>query len=1020
MTKKLTKWLALVLVAVLSLTSIIMSAIALKQSRQVFQYGGSQIDGGEDSVLTADKTQPQLYGAIESKDRQSRNTVEVDHDEEQKTMRVTGGRYAFTLTYDDQFNIDTLNVDGKELFAEGDGIYTSLKAADGVHTSKELNSAPSVRVDGTDKKQVIEVTYNDGVADYAVTITAVPESFTLDISRTFQSPQTLSAQAFPAMQFEQDAIENIRWLESGSNFWVDGEGNDLKNFLSAEKFDPTLNIKRAMDEINFVLLSSFEDDVALRVSGTSSNDNIAPETGREHNRGRATEVDRAPEANGKRSLLMNVVMARPGENLRYSTGDPVWGWNTGGGQKTGSIQPTGAETVFSDVEMQSNDVTSISLTFTPDNFEDHFDLGELYGINEKLVSEAVNSFARIMLLGKNVGTAQEFPNVYIELPALQMHWNTALASIFGDAQSMNTQEWALRNIHTFLQKESGHIRSPYPGIEGDGWGRNYPSMQTNYVTAIVDFYGYTGDVEFAMDMREAAEKSLQYFEAAYYDKEAKLVKNPIPLNPNDDKNLPYLYESHNDYWEKSVGTYNALLTVEYYEALIKLAQLEEVVYKDQNKAAAYRNTAEEIREVFNKDKAEGGCFVPEQNAFYYGSSNMNVSYLPVQATAVRTGIVSAERAVQLGKQIERIQSNFNMGFHVMNVRDLKDDTKPASQGSAMPTDMMVGENGGWYGAPDAEWYSVFPKLGDRGLIPYYINESMKKFEQTGFTGATTYKRDGVTPADDGWWECMPNMALPIWGLYTYGYGFQSSVDGLTIAPFIDESMVGSKVNYYWRGTDFTVTYNGLFEYRIEYAKDVPVQVCFLNQTPGKNYTVAVGDKEQTVTADSEGNVYVSVTAGNTLVKLNNPDSEEKIVYSGENAFAFNAVRPSSTQLDSIMTKFWAEQLTDGVFYDEDSGYWSPAGTDKQPVLTVVCGTRYLLKQISLYTGKGNYSFVLEGSDDLSSGWKTVKKVENAVPSKDGQANRIDVKINASFRYYRICFTNMNASDIQIYEITANG
>lgn len=64
---------------------------------------------------------------------------------------------------------------------------------------------------------------------------------------------------------------------------------------------------------------------------------------------------------------------------------------------------------------------------------------------------------------------------------------------------------------------------------------------------------------------------------------------------------------------------------------------------------------------------------------------------------------------------------------------------------------------------DAEWYSAFVHIGDRGMIPYYINESMKKFEQTGFTGATTYKRDGVSPADDGWWECMPNMALPSGG-----------------------------------------------------------------------------------------------------------------------------------------------------------------------------------------------------------------------------------------------------------------
>lgn len=1016
--KKLTAWIALALAFVLCLMSVIFCITAINDSRV-----GSVIstDPGtppsDDSLITADKTQPQLLGAIESKERPARTSVECEQDEAAKTVTVSGARYALQLSYANEFRISSLNIDGKEMFGENDGIYTSVKVGDQTYSSLSLEQDPVVRLEGSGNNRTVVAEYSDGIAQYTVKIGAALENFTLDMSRSFESPATLAAQAFPAVQLEQDAVENIRWLESGSNFWVDGEGNDLKNFLSAEKFDSSLNIKRAMDEINFVLLSSFEDEVAVHVSGTSSNDDVSPAAGREHARGRSTEVDRAPENNGRRSLLMNMVMARPGENLEYSSGDAVWGWNTGGGQKTGSIAPTGTETVFKPVEMGSGDTQSMSLTFTPEDFEDHFDLGELYGINEKLVSEALNSFARIMLLGKNVGSAQEYPNVYIELPALQMHWNTMMASIFGDAASMNTQKWALKNIATFLMDDNGHIRSPYPGIEGNNWGYNYPSMQTNYVTAIVDFYGYTGDAEFAQDMRSAAEKSLEYFDGAYFDASANLVKNPIPLNPNDDKDLPYLYESHNDYWEKSVGIYNALLTVEYYEALTKLAQLEESVYKDATKAQAYREKAAKIQEAFNKNKEDGGCFVPEQNAFYYGSSNYNVSYLPVQATAVRTGIISTERAAELGRQIERIQSNFNMGFHVMNVRDLTDDTRPASQGSAMPTDMMVGENGGWYGAPDAEWYSVFPIMGDRGMIPFYINESMACFEQTGFTGATTYKRDGVTPADDGWWECMPNMALPIWGLYTYGYGFQSSVDGLTIAPFIDESMVGSRVEYFWRNTDFEVTYSGLFEYRVSFEGDLPVQVCFINQTPGKTYSVSVNGQETSVTADENGKVYVSLSSGETTVRLNDPDSEEQLTYSGENAFAGNAVRPSSTMLGSIMTKFWAEQVTDGVQSGQD-GYWSPDTSDEAPTLTVVNGHRYILKQLKLYTGNARYSFVVEGSDSLSDGWKTVQTVSNAAPAREGDGYCVTVNINASFRYYRIRFTGMKNTDIQIYEASA--
>lgn len=1015
MTKRMTAIVTLILAVVLGVTSAIFAGVGLRSSR----VGTTTAEKpSEDDVLTADKTVPELMGAIEEKERESRSEVTVHEDASAKTVSVMGGRYSFRVSYGSGFLIDSLVVDGKELLSEHDGIYTSIKADGTAVDSGALSSPAEVSVGGTGGERTVEVRYSDGYADYVVTLTAKVACFGMKVERAMKRAATLQAQAMPRLQFQQDAIDNIRWLESGSNFWVDGEGNDLKNFLSAEKFDSTLNIMRAMDEINFTLLSSFEDDVALDVTGVSSNDGVAPVSGREHARGRSTEVDRAPLTDGERGLRMNMVMAAPDANLEYATGDPVWGWNTGGGQKTGSIQPTGADTVFKPVELAEGDTSVMELTFTPADFEDSFDLGELYGVNEKLVSEALNSFARIMLLGKNVGSAQEFPNVYIELPALQMHWNTAMAATFGDDASMNTQKWALKNISTFLQKEDGHIRSPYPGIPGNNWGFNYPSMQTNYVTAIADYYGYTGDTAFAEDMRTAAERSLSYFHGAYFDEVANLVKNPIPLNPNDDRSLPYLYESHNDYWEKSVGTYNALLTVEYYEALVKLAALEKEVYKDADQAAVYLARAEKIKETFNKDKDQGGCFVPEMNAFYYGSANYNVSYLPVQATAIRTGIVSEERAEQLTRQIERIQSNFNMGFHVMNVRDLTDDTKPASQGSAMPTEMMVGENGGWYGAPDAEWYSAFVHIGDRGMIPYYINESMKKFEQTGFTGATTYKRDGVSPADDGWWECMPNMALPIWGLYTYGYGFRSSVEGLNIAPFISEGMVGSRVEYRWRSTDFEVTYRGLYDFVVAFDRALPVNVQFVNQTAAKSYEVSVNGAVRTVTADASGTVTVALDAGVNEVTLKNPDSEEKLEYTGENAFALNAVRPSSTMLDGLVTKYWAEQLTDGVKSGGEDGHWKPAASDKSPSITVVNGTRYVLSEIALYTSSGKYSFVIEGADDLSGSWKTVAEAKNASPKKEGVANVIAVKVNASFRYYRISFKNMSNADIMVYEVTA--
>ena len=974
----------------------------------IVSSGGDGVE--EPDFVTAQETAPVLINAVEAKGRTGRDRVSVAKDEFKRRVDIEGGRYSLSFSYDKRFVIDSLIVDGLTYVTPADGFYTGLKSNGTLSTSLKLMQTPVVEVKEEEDGCTVTVAYTESFASYVATITARKDYFTLKIDRTMLANLAVSSQSFPRMLFEQDAIENIRWSESGSNFWVDGEGNDLTNFLSAEKYNANNNVLRAMDEINFVLLSSFDNSVALKVEGISSADGVEPVSGREHARGRATEVDRIPNSDDKYSLSMNVNVSAADTNLRYSSGNPDFGWSVTGDKYTGSIAHTGAETVFQEIRYQKDEVSTIELRFTPDEFAEHFDLGVMYGIDEQSVSEAINSFARIMLLGKNTGSAQEFPNIYIELPALQMHWNTNFASIFGDQASMNTQKWALINIKNFLQKENGHIRSPYPGVPGDSWGSKYPSMQSNYVTAICDYYAMTGDRIFLDEMHDAATKSLQYFHEYYYDAQAHLVINPVTENEN-------LAGSYNDYWEKSVGKYNALLTAEYYEALVKLADVEELVYQDADQAKEYRDLAAVIKQTFNRDKADGGCFVPETQSFYYGSANENVTYLPVQALAIRCGIADGERAVSLARTVERYQSNYNMGYHVMNVRDLRDARNPAPQSGGYNV-VMVGENGGWYGAPDGEWFAALVKLNDRGLIPYYINKTMEKFRVTGFTGATTYLRDGVTPADDGWWECMPNMAYSIWGLYTYGYGFQPGLDGLTVAPFLDESMVGSKVNYLFRGSTATAEYHSLFSFTLDYAGDAPVFAAFVNQTPGRSYRVSVNGSQSAVTADAEGTVRIALTGDSSRVELLDPDSEHDLAVAEgvEDVFGGDPVRPSSTYLADLSTKYWAEQLTDGSL----TGFWAPDPDDREPSLTVVHGRREHLSYFTLYTAKGHHKFIIEGSDSLYNPvWTSVcdrSLGTNAQPGEEGYY--ISVKVNCAFRYYRVRFLEMDAAGLKIYGVSA--
>jgi len=150
----------------------------------------------------------------------------------------------------------------------------------------------------------------------------------------------------------------------------------------------------------------------------------------------------------------------------------------------------------------------------------------------------------------------------------------------------------------------------------------------------------------------------------------------------------------------------------------------------------------------------------------------------------------------------------------------------------------------------------------------------EKFDITGFVGATTYMRDGVTPADYGWNSCMPDMAQPVWGLFTYGYGFQPDIGRLVIAPFLHPAMNGTTAKYRWCRADIAVQYHTPYAFTVTAsALPQPVVIRFLNQTPGETYAAQTVAERLERTADADGNVDVPMTHLQGTFTLCDPDEE---------------------------------------------------------------------------------------------------------------------------------------------------
>lgn len=911
----------------------------------------------------------------------------LEHDLELKKIRYSGEDYTIQIGYDKKAVIEVIQDGNVNILDSTRGIHTEYMVVENreekVYSSLSLENDPQVNID--EENNIIVLSYNDTYTANVLTITLNEKDFVLNYKRTTLDDVVFLDQAIPSINLEQDIIESIRFDKSGSNLHVGGTAAAQKNYLAAgtgyrEKYESGIfqgNIRVAKREISYKLFTPAQNEkneIAVYFKGELKGSSSGFDA--------ATQIQRVPTGD-LLPLELDTIVSN-GKNLSCLGNSEGWGNYDGRTVHQG-------EKVYRKIGVNRDTTTEVEFTVTFENRENYYDLGTLNGVDESVLSEMLNDYVRTMIMDWDLGTAVEGAQVFYELPALEQHWNTNLIGILGDEGSLLSQKNGLLNVMK-VQASDGHIMSPYPQAGGDSWGSKYSDMMPGYVIAIVDMYTLTGDREFLDTIQSSARKALYAQEKMYIKKGVYVCVN---LTTSDTLNP-------NDYWEHNSGKYNGYTTPMYYQALIRWAEIERKVYGDENKASEYETLAAKIREDYNKL-----MWSEKTGTFLYGSESEDIIYLPVQAAVLSSGIAWEGRNEKIIEAVERDTAAFDLDYHVMNIRDIQNAQLPADQ-SNDHTKSMAGMNGGWYGAPDGEFFVAFPQYGDRTLIEKYVNGLVEQYSITGFINATCYMRDGVTPGDYGWWDMMQTMAYPIYGLYRYGYGFNPTLEGLNIEPFISENMIGSVVNYTWRGQKMTVEYNGLYDFTVN-IETLPtdVMVSFINQVPGKTYQVEINGTKQNVTADSNGKITVKVNSGSTRVKLVNPEKENAIS-SGAKLSDGKPVAASSTYDINNDTYYWTVTLTDGK-YDM---YWRAEEGINGQWLRIALGRNYDVGTFKLFSrNTAKVKFVIEGTNDPSfETWTELYKAKETVTISGDSPLVIDISKKAEFSYIRIRFIETNENE----------
>lgn len=189
-------------------------------------------------------------------------------------------------------------------------------------------------------------------------------------------------------------------------------------------------------------------------------------------------------------------------------------------------------------------------------------------------------------------------------------------------------------------------------------------MMPAYVISIIDTYILSGDKSFLDEMRESAEMALAAQENMYISGGVYICRN---LSNSESINA-------NDYWEHNSGKYNGYTTPMYYQALIRLAEVERNIYGDLAKADEYEELAAKIRRDYNEI-----MWSEETGSFLYGDESHDIVYLPVQAAVLSSGIAYEGREELIAAAVERAAGVYDLSYHVMNIVDLGNGSKPADQ-----------------------------------------------------------------------------------------------------------------------------------------------------------------------------------------------------------------------------------------------------------------------------------------------------------------------------------------------------
>jgi hypothetical protein len=719
---------------------------------------------------------------------------------------------------------------------------------------------------------------------------------TWDVEREFDlgAPAELAIET-AALSFIDDAWQNVRRPGDGGNIPVGGE----QLIAAADTFTAIDALGR-----NGILLESapnhavFDTDELVfltheRTSGLS----VSLESART-----ITSLIEREGTVGASEGLRSGWRLTDG-SIAYSSGNPA-GYDSRFSQDAGELlldTPT-----YADGDGESGSVRLSAVERDP------FYAGvELAGFDNDALAALVNDFGRTIVQGSDIGASSERSFRAGEAPAFTSPWNVWALELIQDPGAFASMRAQVEDIGAEPKRNPDDVNARVDGALGglqDSDGRihccrpfaNLNTGQPTYATtdsvfnlifATATLYNLDPDAAWLEGIADDMRLALDYAENELLIQAgptAGLFANSQCADPQSVTGCFIDWSEWNDQYD--IGQVSAYHNVFAHAALTEWAELEREILGESGNAEHYEQLAGGIESAYNRSASSGGFWSSATDTYAYtrtadGVIAKDCSHLFANGYPLMFGMVDSpareltvafsmreeyDRLAQVGHVYDHgAHGGTDFRWRIHGSNPVSCGTGETVEGGYPRMYFPFFEDGGGHLLNEQPAAQVSLATGNRSTNVDYARNVVDRYELDHFMGWSNIQPDTLLPRRDIWQEpFMVNNVLGVWSLYHDVLGLQPRHDELRIIPSIDESLVGSAIDYRLRGDEpVNVEYLDTERYAVAAETSVPVRIGW-QRLPGQELTLTVDGASSTVTADSAGEVWVdAVDAGRHVYEL---------------------------------------------------------------------------------------------------------------------------------------------------------